>query len=153
MSITPHFLEICKKSEAAYKEAYDIADKELLATHPIKLGLALNFSVFYYEIINETQKACTLAKKVGWCVCVRGGSSVPLYSLFCMKLSVILTLLFQTFEDAIDKLDTLKDDNYKDSTLIMQLLRDNLTVHYTINSLLWMDSVIVNHCNGIPLLF
>ena len=34
----------------------------------------------------------------------------------------------QAFDDAIAELDTLKEDSYKDSTLIMQLLRDNLTV-------------------------
>lgn len=32
------------------------------------------------------------------------------------------------FDDAIAELDQLKEDNYKDSTLIMQLLRDNLTL-------------------------
>lgn len=35
---------------------------------------------------------------------------------------------FQAFDDAIAELDTLNEDSYKDSTLIMQLLRDNLTV-------------------------
>ena len=34
----------------------------------------------------------------------------------------------QAFDDAIADLDMLKDDSYKDSTLIMQLLRDNLTL-------------------------
>jgi 14-3-3 protein gamma/eta len=65
-------------------------------THPIRLGLALNFSVFFYEIQNVPEQACILAK--------------------------------QAFDDAIAELDTLSEDSYKDSTLIMQLLRDNLTV-------------------------
>jgi hypothetical protein len=65
-------------------------------THPIRLGLALNFSVFYYEILNSPERACHLAK--------------------------------QAFDDAIAELDSLNEDSYKDSTLIMQLLRDNLTV-------------------------
>jgi 14-3-3 protein beta/theta/zeta len=65
-------------------------------THPIRLGLALNFSVFYYEILSSPDRACHLAK--------------------------------QAFDEAIAELDTLNEDSYKDSTLIMQLLRDNLTL-------------------------
>jgi hypothetical protein len=35
---------------------------------------------------------------------------------------------FEAFDDAVNELDTLSEDSYKDSTLIMQLLRDNLTM-------------------------
>ncbi|KAK9452283.1 14-3-3 protein [Limtongia smithiae] len=80
----------------AYKAASEIAIAELPPTHPIRLGLALNFSVFYYEILNSPDRACHLAK--------------------------------QAFDDAIAELDTLSEESYKDSTLIMQLLRDNLTL-------------------------
>ncbi|KAI9501012.1 14-3-3 protein [Coemansia spiralis] len=80
----------------AYKDATEAANAELAPTHPIRLGLALNFSVFYYEILNSPEKACHLAK--------------------------------QAFDDAIAELDSLSEDSYKDSTLIMQLLRDNLTL-------------------------
>ncbi|KAI9297983.1 protein BMH2 [Neoconidiobolus thromboides FSU 785] len=83
----------------AYKKATEIANKDLIPTHPIRLGLALNFSVFYYEIINSPDSACHLAK--------------------------------QAFDDAIAELDSLNEDSYKDSTLIMQLLRDNLTLWTT----------------------
>ncbi|KAE8659670.1 Detected protein of unknown function [Hibiscus syriacus] len=34
----------------------------------------------------------------------------------------------QAFDEDISELDTLSEDSYKDSTLIMQLLRDNLTL-------------------------
>jgi 14-3-3 protein beta/theta/zeta len=84
------------ESQKAYQEAFDIAKEKMQPTHPIRLGLALNFSVFYYEILNAPDKACQLAK--------------------------------QAFDDAIAELDTLNEDSYKDSTLIMQLLRDNLTL-------------------------
>lgn len=53
-------------SEAAhesYKQATEIAQTDLAPTHPIRLGLALNFSVFYYEILNSPDRACHLAKQ------------------------------------------------------------------------------------------
>merc|ERR1719181_2664497 len=83
---------------AAYTEAQKLAEK-LPSTNPIRLGLALNFSVFYYEICDQKADASNLAKVA--------------------------------FDTAIDHLDTLEDDEYKDSTLIMQLLKDNLTLWNT----------------------
>jgi 14-3-3 protein epsilon len=90
-----------KKSAAANKakSAYDdamAAASELAVTHPIRLGLALNFSVFHYEVLNNPEEACKMARTA--------------------------------FEDAIAELDNVSEDSYKDSTLIMQLLRDNLTL-------------------------
>lgn len=80
----------------AYKVSMDIAMAELTPTHPIRLGLALNFSVFYYDILQSPEQACRLARRA--------------------------------FDDAIADLDTLSDDSYRDSTLIMQLLRDNVSL-------------------------
>ena len=48
----------------------DIANAELSPTHPIRLGLALNFSVFYYEILNSPDRACSLAKQVSRLFCI-----------------------------------------------------------------------------------
>ena len=50
-----------QQSLLAYKNASEIASS-LTSTHPIRLGLALNFSVFYYEILNKPDRACELAK-------------------------------------------------------------------------------------------
>lgn len=55
---------IVDQSQQAYQEAFEISKKEMQPTHPIRLGLALNFSVFYYEILNSPEKACSLAKTV-----------------------------------------------------------------------------------------
>ena len=57
-------VDVKQKAEEAYKNASEVSQASLPATHPIRLGLALNFSVFYYEIRNNPQKACQFAKKV-----------------------------------------------------------------------------------------
>ena len=88
--------DAAQNSLNSYKQASDIAVVDLVPTHPIRLGLALNFSVFYYEILSSPERACQLAK--------------------------------QAFDDAISELDNVTEETYKDTTLIMQLLRDNLTL-------------------------
>jgi len=85
-----------KKAAKFYQQALEIAQTELTPTHPIRLGLALNYSVCFYEILKDKKQACDLAKSA--------------------------------FDQAISKLDNLDEASYKDSTLIMQLLRDNLTL-------------------------
>lgn len=52
------------KSSKAYEEAQKSAVEKMKSTHPIRLGLALNYSVFYYEIMNKPEEACKLAKEV-----------------------------------------------------------------------------------------
>ena len=51
-------------SQRSYQEAFEVARTKMQPTHPIRLGLALNFSVFYYEILNSPDRACHLAKQV-----------------------------------------------------------------------------------------
>ena len=87
--------DMCEEAEKSYKEAQESA-KELTEVNPIRLGLSLNYSVFHYELKDDREYACKIAK--------------------------------DAFDGAVAELDTLKEDSYKDSTLIMQLLRDNLTL-------------------------
>lgn len=88
--------EVVEQANDAYNKAFEISKTNLKSTNPIRLGLALNYSVFHYEIRQEPTEACRLAK--------------------------------EAFDSAIADLDSLPEDSYKDSTLIMQLLRDNLTL-------------------------
>jgi 14-3-3 protein epsilon len=48
---------------AAYNEAVGLAEKSLNACNSIRLGLALNFSVFYYEVMQDVSRACALGDK------------------------------------------------------------------------------------------
>ncbi len=85
--------QVANSSLNAYKEANDLAG-ELACTNPIKLGLALNFSVFYYEVMNDPATACQIAN--------------------------------QAFQEGIQQLEKIEDDQYKDSTTILQLLKENI---------------------------
>jgi 14-3-3 protein epsilon len=96
--------KVSQSVQEAYQQAIELASTQLVPTHPIRLGLALNYSVFCYEIQGAYRIACELAQKA--------------------------------FDEAITELDQVSEDGYKDSALIMQLLRDNIT--------LWMSQ----HSNG-----
>lgn len=84
------------QSLMAYQHAMVVASTELSPAHPIRLGLALNFSVFFYEIMNCHQRACQVAK--------------------------------QAFDEATTEINSTGMDGYNDSTLMMQLLNDNLAL-------------------------
>ena len=86
-------IEVANNSMNSYKEANSLANK-LPCTNPIKLGLALNFSVFYYEVKNDAKEACTIAS--------------------------------EAFDAAIHQLEKIEDEQYKDSTTILQLLKENI---------------------------
>ncbi|EER19395.1 14-3-3 protein epsilon, putative [Perkinsus marinus ATCC 50983] len=54
--------QLAEDAHESYRMASDIALNDLPPTNPIRLGLALNFSVFYYEVLNSPERACLLAK-------------------------------------------------------------------------------------------
>lgn len=86
--------QVSKSAQEAYQLATEVATKDLPPINTSRLGLALNYSVLYYEILNEPKAACELAQKA--------------------------------FDDALQDIDSVDDATYKDSTMIMQLLKDNL---------------------------
>lgn len=88
--------ENSEKAGEAYEAAYKICRESMEAAHPIRLGLALNYSVFYYEIKVQHEAACEIAKKA--------------------------------FDEALGVMQGKPDEKFKDSSLIMQLLRDNLSL-------------------------
>ena len=85
--------EVKQKARAAYEKANAI---ELPACNPIKLGLALNFSVFNYEVLKDHAKACELADNA--------------------------------LQSALDKIDELEEDDFRDAKSIIELLKENLTL-------------------------
>jgi 14-3-3 protein epsilon len=78
-----------------YKQA-DTAGKDLPACNPIKLGLALNFSVFYYEVMQDNKQACSLAETA--------------------------------LSDAMNKIDDVDEETFRDAKSIIELLKENLTL-------------------------
>ncbi|WOL15052.1 14-3-3 protein 7 isoform X1 [Canna indica] len=88
--------EAIEQSLRAYQGATSTAMMDLPPGHPIRLGLAINFSVFYYDIMKSPERAYHLAK--------------------------------QAFDEALPEINSLEESHYKESTIGLQLLRDNLTV-------------------------
>lgn len=83
----PLVVAVVEDSQKSYQEAFDIAKTKMQPTHPIRLGLALNFSVFYYEIINSPARACHLAKQV----------TIPLNDPCCCSCLACWRYLFASF--------------------------------------------------------
>lgn len=87
---------IVESCARCYAEADKVAKSSLPPTHPLRLGLQLNMSVFEYEIQQQPNKAVKIATTA--------------------------------LDEAFANIDKIKEENFKESTLIMQLLRDNLTL-------------------------
>lgn len=87
----------------SYHVATELAQDLLPPTHPLRLGLALNFSVFYYEILSSAERACNLAREA-------------------------FDDAVRALDSAEQEEGTIEGSElYQDAELIMQLLRDNLT--------------------------
>jgi len=69
----------------------DIAAADLRSCHPIRLGLVLNFSVFYYEILNRYDEGLDMAKQV--CVNPILFVCFTMACLFCIKLCMFVIRL------------------------------------------------------------
>ena len=85
--------DVKQKALEAYQQANEIT---LPPCNPIKLGLALNFSVFHYEVLKNHKAACELAD--------------------------------QALQNALDKIDELEEDDFRDAKSIIELLKENLTL-------------------------
>ena len=85
--------EVKGKAKEAYEQANGI---DLPACNPIKLGLALNYSVFNYEVLKDHARACELADSA--------------------------------LQQALDKIDELEEDDFRDAKSIIELLKENLTL-------------------------
>merc|ERR1712228_41634 len=84
-----------EKAKESARSSYEDANAiNLSACAPIKLGLVLNLSVFYYEVMKDTKRACTIAD----------------------------TALIA----ALEKIDDLGEEEFKDAKAIIELLKENL---------------------------
>merc|ERR1712100_779256 len=54
--------QAAESARQAYEAAQEVATKDLAVTHPIRLGLALNYSVFQYEVLSNPDEACKMAR-------------------------------------------------------------------------------------------
>ena len=97
--MTSRFAEFVEKAGQAYREAMKMAeDKKLKVCDPLRLGVELNLSVFYYEIKNDTKEAISVAQKT-----------------------------YSKIEEQLQHLQK-EEDEYNDAATIMQILYENLKI-------------------------
>ena len=88
-----------EQAKAGALKGYEEADKlckGLNACNPIRLGLALNFSVFNYEVMSDHKKACELGE--------------------------------QALSEALEKIDDVDEETFRDAKSIIELLKENLSL-------------------------
>jgi len=89
-------LDIVKKGALENYQLAQKASESLNACDPIRLGLALNFSVFHYEVMNNHKEACALGE--------------------------------QALSDALEKIDDVDEETFRDAKSIIELLKENLSL-------------------------
>ena len=89
-------LETCKNGALENYNHAKGASESLNACNPIRLGLALNFSVFHYEVMNNHKQACELGEAA--------------------------------LTDALEKIDDVDEETFRDAKSIIELLKENLSL-------------------------
>ena len=87
--------EVKTGANVGYQEAQKLS-ASLNACNPIRLGLALNYSVFQYEVMNDHKNACELGEKA--------------------------------LADALEKIDEVDEETFRDAKSIIELLKENLSL-------------------------
>ena len=87
--------EVKNGANEGYKQAQALSTS-LNACNPIRLGLALNYSVFQYEVMNDHKNACDLGEKA--------------------------------LADALEKIDEVDEETFRDAKSIIELLKENLSL-------------------------
>jgi len=87
--------EVKKGANEGYEAAKKLSE-DLNPCNPIRLGLALNYSVFYYEVMSNHKVACELGEKA--------------------------------LSDALEKIDEVDEETFRDAKSIIELLKENLSL-------------------------
>jgi len=138
--------KVCNEVIKLLEATTDVAKKEETDSNKEDLVFYLKMSGDYYRYLSEfqtTESNQKTAETFYEQATVVAEENLPEthptrlglalnYSVCCYEITekkeLACTIAKKAFDSAIEKLDTLNDSSYKDSTLIMQLLRDNLTL-------------------------
>jgi hypothetical protein len=131
VGLTP--LDTIARAEEVYTEALRIAKDNIAPTHPLRLGVMLNFAVFYHELADKKRDAVLLAKEVESSL----RPALPPCRCRAFTSPLALQALRKVMEEPV--LD-LTDEELNESMALVHLLRDNL--------LLWARYGNTHHHNG-----
>ena len=89
-------IEMVKNGALENYQLAQTSSESLNSCNPIRLGLALNFSVFHYEVMNNHKTACELGEAA--------------------------------LTDALEKIDDVDEETFRDAKSIIELLKENLSL-------------------------